>query len=148
MKYYNYKRIASGQGGAAVRARGRKGERQAATATAVVVVRQATTTQQNGAEQSTAPNQTEPQPQARTQLQPVEYDLRPARNMFVRSRAKREKERARCKCACVCVCAAAGIRDNLDAFTVISLETGLMCGRSMFDCSSTGSLQSKASERV
>lgn len=29
-------------------------------------------------------------------------------------------------CVCVCLCAAAGIRDNLDAFTVISLETGLM----------------------
>lgn len=60
--------------------------------------------------------------------------------MFVRNRTQRERERARCKCVCVCVCAAAGIRDNLDAFAVISLETGLMCGRSMFDCSSTGSL--------
>lgn len=144
MKYYNYKRIAAGQGGAAVRARGREtgsdsdGSRRRRQAS------NNNTTEQSRAEQNTVPNQTEPQPQARTQLQPVEYALRLARNMFVRSRAKRERER----CKFACVCAAAGIRDNLDAFTVISLETGLMCGRSMFDCSSTGSLQSKASERV
>lgn len=33
----------------------------------------------------------------------------------------------------MCVCAAAGIRDNLDAFAVISLKTGLMFERSLFD---------------
>lgn len=127
MKYYNYKRIASGQGGAGERETGSDGRRQSSSSSG----------KQQQHNSRTAQRQIRPNPNLELNCCCSQLSM-PCGLLATCSCAieQRERERARCKC----VCAAAGIRDNLDAFAVISLETGLMCGRSMFDCSSTGSL--------